>query len=60
MNFWVENNMAVTAEKSRDICSLVHEILNSDEKIGEMKRNLDMNFESDSAGKIFDFITNVK
>ena len=60
MNFWVENEMAQTGEKSREICMLVHEMLNSEEKNNEMRRKLTENFGFDSAGKIFDFITNVK
>lgn len=56
MNFWVNNNMALTRDSVEELCVLVRSIMDDEDELSRLKKNLADNFSGSSAERIFTFI----
>lgn len=60
MRFWTENEMALTSENADELCSFMRKLMDDEKALKALKNNIDQKFASDSATRIFDFITECK
>ena len=58
MHFWVSRGMADTRDDTDELCALVRNILDDDNKLKKMRDKLADDFSKSSSEKIFEFIKN--